>query len=80
MKKFMKLLILMLLLTTAGCKTVPEEKSYTLPPMPKREELPEAHSVKDMAEIITIQKALIESWESWGKTVQGIVNGECTDN
>ena len=56
------------------------DQTVTLPPMPEREELPEVTSIKDMAVIISKQEALIESWESWGKNVKGIVEGENPDD
>jgi len=80
MKKYLKLLTILLPLIILSCKTVPEEKKITLPPMPEREELPEVTSIKDMAVIISKQEALIESWESWGKNVKGIVEGENPDD
>ena len=75
MRKFSTLLITLWLLTILSCKTVPEQKKLTLPPMPQREELPQASSVKDMAEIIVKQEALIESWESWGRNVKELIDG-----
>lgn len=76
MKKFLKLSIMLWLLIILSCKTLPEEKKIILPPMPEREELPQVSSVKDMAEIIIKQEALIESWEAWGLNVKGLVEGE----
>ena len=76
MKKFLKLSIMLWLLIILSCKTLPEEKKIILPPMPEREELPQVSSVKDMAEIIIKQEALIESWEAWGLNVKSLVEGE----
>ena len=76
MKKYLRLLIILLPLTILSCKTIPEEKKITLPPMPEREKLPEVTSIKDMADIIVKQEALIQSWEAWGLNVQGIIEGE----
>lgn len=76
MKKFLKLSIMLWLLIILSCKTLPEENKIILPPMPEREELPQVSSVKDMAEIIIKQEALIESWEAWGLNVKGLVEGE----
>ena len=76
MKKYLKLLTILLPLIILSCKSIPEEKKITLPPMPEREELPQVTSIKDMAEIIVKQEALIESWEAWGNNVKGIIEGE----
>lgn len=76
MKKYLKLSIMLWLLIILSCKTLPEENKIILPPMPEREELPQVSSVKDMAEIIIKQEALIESWEAWGQNVKGLVEGE----
>ncbi len=80
MKKYLKLLIMLWPLIILSCKSVPEEKKITLPPMPEREELPTVSSVKDMAEIIIKQEALIESWEAWGQNVKGLIEGENPDD
>ena len=76
MRKYLKLLIMLWPLIILSCKSVPEEKKITLPPMPEREELPTVSSVKDMADIIIKQEALIESWEAWGQSVKGLIEGE----
>ena len=76
MKRYLRLLIVLWPLTILSCKTIPEEKKITLPPMPVREKLPEVTSIKDMADIIVKQEALIQSWEAWGMNVQGIIEGE----
>jgi len=75
MRKFLKLLTVLLMLIITGCKTIPEQKKITLPPMPEREVLKPASSVKDMAEIIVKHEALIESWESWGRNVKELIDG-----
>ena len=80
MKKYLKLLIMLWLLIILSCKSVPEEKKITLPPMPEREELPTVSSVKDMADIIIKQEALIESWEAWGQNVKGLIEGANPDD
>lgn len=80
MKKYLKLLIMLWPLIILSCKSVPEEKKITLPPMPEREELPTVSSVKDMADIIIKQEALIESWEAWGQNVKGLIEGENPDD
>lgn len=79
MKRFLRLSIVLWLLIILSCKTVPEQKKITLPPMPEREELKPVSSVKDMAEIIIKQEALIESWESWGKNVKELIDGNGPD-
>lgn len=75
MKKYLKLLTILWLLTILSCKTVPEKITIILPPMPEREELPEVTSVKDMGVIIVKQEALIESWEAWGQNVKELIDG-----
>ena len=80
MKKYLKLLIMLWPLIILSCKSVPEEKKITLPPMPEREELPTVSSVKDMADIIIKQEALIESWEAWGQNVKGLIEGVNPDD
>lgn len=80
MKKYLKLLIMLWPLIILSCKSVPEEKKITLPPMPEREELPTVSSIKDMADIIVKQEALIESWEVWGQNVKGLIEGENPDD
>ena len=79
MKKYLKLLIMLWPLIILSCKSVPEERKITLPPMPEREELPTVSSIKDMAEIIVKQEALIESWEAWAQNVKGLIEGEEPD-
>ena len=76
MKKYLKLLIMLWPLIILSCKSVPEERKITLPPMPEREELPTVSSIKDMAEIIVKQEALIESWEAWAQNVKGLIEEE----
>ena len=80
MKKFIILLTVLLLSITISCKTIPEKQKITLPPMPVREEFQPVSSVKDMAEIIVKQNALIASWEAWGKNVEGLINGNGPDD
>ena len=76
MKKYLKLLIALLLLIIPGCKSIPEKREITLPPMPEHVEFEPVASVKDMGEVIIKQDAIIKSWEAWGKNVQGIISNE----
>ncbi len=76
MRKYLRLLIALLLLLIPGCKSIPEKKEYTLPPMPEHVEFEPVASVKDMAEVIVKQDEIIKSWEAWGKNVQGIISNE----
>ena len=76
MKKFLILLIVLLLGITLSCKTIPEKQKFTLPPMPEHVEFEPVASVKEMGEVIIKQDAIIKSWEAWGKNVQGIISNE----
>ena len=76
MKKYLKLLIMLWPLIILSCKSVPEEKKITLPPMPEHVEFEPVSSVKEMGEVIIKQDAIIKSWEAWGKNVQGIISNE----
>ena len=76
MKKFLKLLIALLLLLIPGCKSIPGKKEFTLPPMPEHVEFQPVSSVKEMGEVIIKQDAIIKSWEAWGRNVQGIISNE----
>ena len=80
MKRFMKLLTVLLMLITVSCKTIPQKKNYTLAPFPKRKELPKASSVQDMAVIIEMQNSLIAEWELWGKDVREMLENDGTSN
>ena len=76
MRKYLRLLIALLLLLIPGCKSIPEKKEFTLPPMPEHVEFAPVSSVKEMGEVIIKQDAIIKSWEAWGKNVQGIIGNE----
>lgn len=76
MKKYLKLLIALLLLLIPGCKSIPEKREITLPPMPEHVEFEPVSSVKEMGEVIIKQDAIIKSWEAWGKNVQRIISNE----
>lgn len=80
MKRFMKLLTVLLTLITISCKTIPQKKNYTLAPFPKRKELPKASSVQDMAVIIEMQNSLIAEWELWGKDVKEMLENDGASN
>ena len=71
MGKYLRLLIALLLLLIPGCKSIPEKKEVTLPPMPEHVEFEPVASV-----VIIKQDAIIKSWEAWGKNVQGIISNE----
>ena len=79
MRKYLRLLIALLLLLIPGCKSIPEKKEFTLPPMPEHVEFEPVASVKEMGEVIVKQDAIIKSWEAWGKNVEGIINGDGPD-
>ena len=76
MRKYLRLLIALLLLLIPGCKSIPEKKEFTLPPMPEHVEFQPVASVKEMGEVIIKQDAIIKSWEAWGRNVQGIISNE----
>ncbi len=76
MRKYLRLLIALLLLLIPGCKSIPEKKEFTLPPMPEHVEFQPVSSVKEMGEVIIQQDAIIKSWEAWGRNVQGIISNE----
>lgn len=76
MMKYMKLLTVLLMLIITSCKTIPQKKTYTLAPFPKRKELPKASSVQDMAVIIEMQNSLIAEWELWGKDVKEMLEND----
>lgn len=76
MKKYLRLLIALLLLIIPGCKSIPEKREITFPPMPEHVEFEPVSSVKEMGEVIIQQDAIIKSWEAWGKNVQGIISNE----
>ena len=74
MKKYLKLLIVLLLILIPGCKSIPEKKEFTLPPMPEHVEFKPVSSVKEMGEVIIKQDAIIKSWEAWGKNVKELLD------
>lgn len=76
MRKYLRLLIALLLLLIPGCKSIPEKKEFTLPPMPEHVEFEPVASVKEMAKVIVKQDEIIKSWEAWGENVQGIISNE----
>jgi len=76
MRKYLRLLIALLLLLIPGCKSIPEKKEFTLPPMPEHVEFKPVASVKDMAKVIAKQDEIIKLWEAWGRNVQGIISNE----
>lgn len=72
MRKCLTLSILLFLLTTISCKTLPK-KQIVLPPKPQREKIPEVTSLKDIADVINYYEHLVEEWEEWGNSVTLIV-------
>ena len=74
MKKYLKLLIVLLLILIPGCKSIPEKREFTLPPMPEHVEFEPVSSVKKMGEVIIKQDAIIKSWEAWGKNVKELLD------
>lgn len=49
-----------------------------LPPKPQRQKLQSPEGLKDYALIIAYYEGLVQQWESWGNTVEEMING--TDN
>ena len=68
MKKFLKLLMIVLfLLITVSCQTT---KQIQLKERPKRQELPPVTDVEDMAETLAYYESLVEQWEAWADDVE----------
>lgn len=66
----------LLILTISACRTCPKtETKITLPPKPERSEIKTPQTLKDYAMIIAYYEFLVQDWELWGKTVEGIVDG-----
>ena len=80
MKKYLKLLIVLLPLIIQGCKSTPENEKIILLPPPEHVEFEPVASVQDMAKVIVKQDAIIKLWESWGEYVLGVVEGENPDD
>ena len=60
----------------SGCRTTKKQESkIVLPPMPQRQEITPPESVKDYAYIILYYDTLVQEWEVWGETVEGLVDG-----
>lgn len=63
------------------CRTIKQkENKIILPPKPERQELIPPKTLKDYAEIILYYETLVREWESWGATVQEIVDGTISVN
>lgn len=73
MKKFLKLLLILSLLTTISCSSCPEAIEYELPEEPKRELIEEPETVEDLAKLILYYEKLLQEWESWGKAVKSLI-------
>lgn len=43
--------------------------------MPERSEIQPPETLKDYARIIVYYEYLVQDWELWGKTVEGLVDG-----
>ena len=65
---------LLLLLITPGCVSKPKAE-IVIPPEPERVEMPEVHSVAEMAERINQYEHLVQLWEQWAEDVKGILKG-----
>ena len=66
------LLILSSLLIIQSCVTKPKSE-IKLPPRPQRQELKEAETVEDLADMINYYEHLLEEWEAWGDSVELIL-------
>lgn len=44
-----------------------------LPPEPKREEMPEVHTLEDAGKLINYYEHLVQEWELWGTNVKRII-------
>jgi hypothetical protein len=72
------LLIPLFLLTTTGCVSKPKAE-ITLPPMPERQEMPEVHTMSEIATLLNYYEHLVQEWESWGENVAAMVNEGVTE-
>jgi hypothetical protein len=69
MKKFMKLLLVLLPIITTGCRTTRVQYVVILPPKPQREEVKAPQTVKECGEVINYYNSLVKLWEAWGDKV-----------
>ena len=65
------------MLIIPSCRTTrtEENKNIQLPPKPQRQKLENPETLKDYALIIVYYEGLVQQWESWGNTVEGMING-----
>ncbi|MCR4627396.1 MAG: hypothetical protein K5640_07075 [Treponema sp.] len=66
-------------LIITSCATKPKNE-ITLPPKPEREEIQPPENLSDVARILNYYEHLVQSWEVWGENVEGIINGNRTNN
>lgn len=63
------------------CRTTKQkENKIVLPPKPERQELIPPKTLKDYASIIVYYDTLVQEWESWGQTVEEIIDGSISVN
>ena len=67
-------MIALLLLITTGCTTSTNTVDITLPPKPARSEIGEVKTLSDFARVLNYYETLVEQWEAWGDSVDGILN------
>lgn len=61
-----------------GCASKPA-KAIILPPKPERAELKKPETLRDCAAVIVYYEHLVQEWELWGRTAEGLVYGR-SDN
>ena len=80
MKRFLKLLIPLYLLTLTGCRSIPVDTQVILETMPQHTDFEPVASVADMANVIVKQDAIIKEWEAWGQNVRELLEDDGTSN
>lgn len=72
-------MIALLLLITTGCTTSTNTVDITLPPKPERSEIGEVKTLSDFARVLNYYETIVEEWEAWGDSVDGILNDNQND-
>jgi hypothetical protein len=47
--------------------------------MPERQEMPEVHTMSEIATLLNYYEHLVQEWESWGENVAAMVNEGVTE-
>ena len=73
LKKLCLLLTVLFSLTITGCVSKPRNTERVLPPRPERREINvKPESIRDYAIILAYYEYLVEEWEIWADTVEGV--------